>query len=138
MGRIIAIDYGKKRTGLAVSDPLKIIAGGLATVASQEVIAYLTKYIKENDVELLLVGEPRQMNYLPSENMLRVEIFKEKLQKALPAKEIKMVDERFTSVLAHRTMIQAGLKKTRRQDKALADEVSATILLQTYLESTRK
>jgi len=138
MGRIIAIDYGKKRTGLAVSDPLKMIAGGLVTLASEEVIAYLSKYIQENDVELLLLGEPRQMNYLPSENMPRVSVFKEKLQKAIPNKEIRMVDERFTSVLAHRTMIQAGLKKTMRQNKALADELSATILLQTYLESTRK
>lgn len=138
MGRIVAIDYGKKRTGLAVSDPLKMIAGGLVTLASREVIAYLIKYIRENDVELLLLGEPRQMNYLPSENMRRVKIFKDELQKAIPDKEIRMVDERFTSVLAHQAMIQAGLKKSTRQNKALADELSATILLQTYLESTRK
>ncbi|MDR0427638.1 MAG: Holliday junction resolvase RuvX [Dysgonamonadaceae bacterium] len=138
MGRIIAIDYGKKRTGLAVSDPLKIIAGGLKTVPSHEVISFLKQYTKENVVELFILGESRQMNYSLSENMQRVEIFKKELQKAFPAMPIQMVDERFTSVLAHQTMIDAGLKKTKRQDKALVDELSATILLQTYLESTRK
>ena len=138
MGRIIAIDYGKKRTGLAVSDPLKMIAGGLVTVPSQEVIAYLKTYIREQDVELFVLGEPRQMNYQPSENGERVRLFKRKLAKEIPSIEIKMVDERFTSVLAHQAMIDGGLKKMKRQDKALVDELSATIILQTYLETIRK
>ncbi|MDR0681715.1 MAG: Holliday junction resolvase RuvX [Dysgonamonadaceae bacterium] len=138
MGRIIAIDYGKKRTGLAVSDPLKIIAGGLATLSSHEVISYLKNYAEKQEIELFILGEPRQMNYLPSENMKRVEKFKEKLQKAIPSVEIKWVDERFTSVLAHKAMIQGGLKKIQRQNKELVDELSATILLQTYLETIRK
>ncbi|MDR0865198.1 MAG: Holliday junction resolvase RuvX [Candidatus Symbiothrix sp.] len=138
MSRIIAIDYGKKRTGLAVSDPLKLIAGGLTTVPSHEVIAFLEKYILNQEVELFILGEPRQMNYEPSENMFRVEQFKERLQKAIPAIPIQMVDERFTSVLAHQAMREGGLKKLKRQNKELVDELSATILLQTYLESIRK
>ncbi|GHT75815.1 putative pre-16S rRNA nuclease [Bacteroidia bacterium] len=138
MGRIFAIDYGKKRTGLAVSDPLKMIAGGLATVASQEVIGYLKNYVQKNDVELFLLGEPKQMNYQPSENNERVQSFKKKLTKEIPTIEIKMTDERFTSVLAHQAMIDGGLKKMKRQDKALVDELSATIILQTYLETIRK
>lgn len=138
MGRILAIDYGKKRTGLAVSDPLKIIAGGLTTVQSHKVIPFLLEYMKTNDVELLLLGEPRQLNNEPSENMARVQKFKNQLRKAMPFIDIKMVDERFTSVLAHRAMIEAGLKKHRKQNKELVDELSATILLQTYLESNKK
>jgi putative Holliday junction resolvase len=138
MGRIVAIDYGKKRTGLSVSDPLKMIAGGLTTVASGEVIAWLKNYIAVNEVELFILGEPRQMNYEPSENMARVEEFRKKLKKAIPAIDIRMVDERFTSVLAHQAMLAGGLKKMKRQNKELVDELSATILLQTYLESIRK
>ena len=138
MGRIIAIDYGKKRTGLPVSDPLKMIAGGLATVPSQNVIAYLKAYICEQDVELFVLGEPRQMNYQPSENGERVQLFKRKMEKEIPSIEIKMVDERFTSVLAHQAMIDGGLKKLKRQDKALVDELSAIIILQTYLETIRR
>jgi putative Holliday junction resolvase len=138
MGRIVAIDYGKKRTGLAVSDPLRMIAGGLTTVASREVIAYLQNYTATNEVELFILGEPRQMNYEPSENMSRVKEFRKKLQKAIPAVDIRMVDERFTSVLAHQAMLDGGLKKIKRQNKELVDELSATILLQTYLESIRK
>jgi putative Holliday junction resolvase len=138
MGRVVAIDYGKKRTGLAVSDPLKMIAGGLTTVASHEMIAYLKEYVKNQDVELFILGEPRQMNYEPSENMARVATFKERLQKAIPTIPIIMVDERFTSVLAHQAMLAGGLKKMKRQNKELVDELSATILLQTYLESIRK
>lgn len=138
MGRIVAIDYGKKRTGLAVSDPLKMIAGGLTTVLSHVTIPFLLNYVKENEVELFLLGEPRQMDYSPSENMSRVRQFKQKLQQAIPSIEIKMVDERFTSVLAHQAMIQGGLKKHKRQNKELVDELSATILLQTYLESIRE
>ncbi|GHT52015.1 putative pre-16S rRNA nuclease [Bacteroidia bacterium] len=134
MGRIMAIDYGKKRTGLAVSDPLQMIAGGLTTLPSCEIIPYLKQYADKEPVELFLLGEPRQMNYQPSENMPRVMLFKEKLQQTFPKVAIKLVDERFTSVLAHQAMLAGGLKKQQRQNKALVDELSATILLQSYLE----
>ncbi|MDR0799737.1 MAG: Holliday junction resolvase RuvX [Dysgonamonadaceae bacterium] len=137
MGRIIAIDYGKKRTGLAVSDPMKLIAGGLTTLPSGEVITFILNYIQKEEVELILLGEPRQMNYEYSENQPRVEGFRKSLQQAVPSTTIKMVDERFTSVLAHRAMLDGGLKKKQRQNKALVDELSATILLQSYLETLR-
>jgi putative Holliday junction resolvase len=137
MGRIMAIDYGKKRTGLAVTDPLKLIAGGLTTLPSHTVITFIGEYIQKEEVELILLGEPRQMNYEYSDNMPRVETFKQKLIQAIPSIEVKMVDERFTSVLAHRAMLQGGLKKIKRQDKELVDELSATILLQSYLETIR-
>jgi putative Holliday junction resolvase len=137
MGRIVAIDYGKKRTGLAVSDPLKLIAGGLTTVASGQAISYLKEYIVGHEVELFILGEPRQMNYEPSENMSRVEKFRKDLQKTIPSIAVRMVDERFTSVLAHQAMREGGLKKIKRQNKELVDELSATILLQTYLETIR-
>ncbi|MDR1562034.1 MAG: Holliday junction resolvase RuvX [Dysgonamonadaceae bacterium] len=135
MGRVIAIDYGKKRTGIAVSDPLQMIAGGLATVAAHEIIPFLKKYTEENEVELILLGEPRQMNYLYSENMDRVRQFHNLLHKSIPDIEIRYVDERFTSVLAHRAMLEGGLKRQKRRDKALVDEISATIILQSWLES---
>ena len=138
MGRIIAIDYGRKRTGLAVTDTLKIIAGGLVTLPGNEVISFLKNYILSEDVELFLLGEPRQMNYQPSENMRRVEQFRKKLQESIPQIEIKMIDERFTSVLAHRAMLEGGLKKKERRNKELVDELSAVIMLQSYLESVRK
>lgn len=134
MGRIIAIDYGKKRTGIAVTDPLKIIAGGLTTVPSYKLIAFLKDYIKTEDVELILIGEPRNMDYNPSENLNRVEKIKQQIIKSIPTIPIKSVDERFTSVLAQRAMIDGGLKKTARQNKELVDQISATIILQTYLE----
>jgi RNAse H-fold protein YqgF len=137
MGRIIAIDHGKKKTGIAVSDPLKIIAGGLTTVQSAQVINYLKDYMQKEEVELIILGEPYQMNYEPSENMPRVIKLKTELEKAFPRIPVKLTDERFTSVLAHRTMIDAGIKKMKRRDKALIDELSATILLQSYLESIR-
>lgn len=138
MARIVAIDYGKKRTGLAASDPLQLIAGGLATVDSRDAIDYLRRYVAREEVALFILGEPRQMNYQPSENMPRVEQFRRQLQQAFPAIDIRMVDERFTSTLAHRAMLEGGLRKSRRRDKALVDELSATILLQTYLETIRK
>ena len=138
VGRIIAIDYGRKRTGLAVSDPLQLIAGGLLTLFGNEVIPYLQEYVRREEVELILLGEPRQMNYQPSENMKWVELFKKKLEKEIPHIPVRMIDERFTSVLAHRAMLDAGLKKQDRRNKALVDELSATILLQSYIESIRK
>ncbi|MDR0769147.1 MAG: Holliday junction resolvase RuvX [Dysgonamonadaceae bacterium] len=135
MGRIIAIDYGKKRTGVAVSDPMKLIAGGLTTLPSADAIPFLKQYVTENKVEMCVLGEPRQMNYDHSENWNRVMQFKSDLQKAIPGIEIRMADERFTSVLAHQTMREGGLKKKDRQNKAMVDELSATILLQTFLET---
>ncbi|MCR5152823.1 MAG: Holliday junction resolvase RuvX [Prevotella sp.] len=137
MARILSIDYGKKRTGLAVTDPLQIIAGGLATVSTIELIPYLKDYISREQVERIVVGEPRQPNGMPSENLPRVQQFVRQWEKLNTGIPVVMYDERFTSVLAHRAMIDGGLKKKARQDKALVDEISATILLQDYLESRR-
>jgi len=137
MGRIVALDYGKKRTGVAVSDPLKLIAGGLTTLSSREVIVFLRQYVAENEVETFVLGDPRQMNYEPSENRERVIKFKEDLHRSFPDIEIQMMDERFTSLLAHQAMIQGGLKKKDRRNKALVDELSATILLQSFLETNK-
>jgi len=137
MGRIVALDYGKKRTGIAVSDPLRLIAGGLTTLPSNETIRFLKQYIADNVVDLFVLGDPRQMNYEPSENRERVLKFKKNLQQAFPDIEIQMVDERFTSQMAHQAMIQGGLKKKDRQNKALVDEISATILLQYFLEANK-
>ena len=137
MGRIVALDYGKKRTGVAVSDPLKLIAGGLTTLPSREVIVFLKRYIVDNKVDLFVLGDPRQMNYEPSENRERVIKFKEDLHRSFPDIEIQMMDERFTSLLAHQAMIQGGLKKKDRRNKALVDELSATILLQSFLETNK-
>jgi len=134
MGRIVALDYGKKRTGIAVSDPMKLIAGGLTTLPSNEVIGFLKHYNSENEIDLFILGDPRQMNYEPSENRERVIKFKKDLHQIFPEIEIEMVDERFTSLLAHQAMIQGGLKKKDRRNKALVDKVSATILLQSFLE----
>ncbi|MDR2691624.1 MAG: Holliday junction resolvase RuvX [Dysgonamonadaceae bacterium] len=137
MGRIIAIDYGKKRTGIAVSDPMQLIAGGLTALPSVEVVPFLKKYMAGNKVDTFILGEPRQMDYRHSENWDRVVQFGKHLQKTFPGIEIKMVDERFTSVLAHQAMREGGLKKKDRQNKALVDELSATILLQSYLETIK-
>ena len=133
--RILSIDYGKKRTGLAVTDPLQIIAGGLATVSTSELFDYLCDYIKREPVERIVIGEPRQTNGMPSENLTRVQQFVNRWRKVMPQIPIEYYDERFTSVLAHRTMIDAGLHKKARQDKALVDEISATIILQDYMKS---
>jgi len=138
MGRIVALDYGKKRTGIAVSDPLRLIAGGLTTLPSLDIIGFLKRYIAENAVDLFVLGDPRQMNYQSSENRERVLKFKDDLHRSFPDIEIQMVDERFTSLLAHQAMIQGGLKKKDRRNKALVDELSATILLQSFLETNRK
>jgi len=137
MGRIVALDYGKKRTGIAVSDPLRIIAGGLTTLPSEKTIDFLKKYVVENPVDLFVLGDPLQMNYKPSENRERVLKFKEDLHRTFPNIEIQMSDERFTSLLAHQAMIRGGLKKKDRQNKALVDELSATILLQSFLEASK-
>ena len=137
MARILSIDYGKKRTGLAVTDPLQIIAGGLATVSTSELFEYLKAYVEREQVERIVIGEPRQPNGQPSENLPRVQQFVNRWRKAIPQIPIELYDERFTSVLAHQAMIDGGLKKKARQDKALVDEISATIILQDYMRSRK-
>jgi len=136
--RILSIDYGKRRTGIAVTDPLQIIAGGLATVSTSTLYDYLVAYMAKESVERIVIGKPMQPNGQPSENLARVEQFVNRWRKSQPSVPIEYVDERFTSVLAHRAMIDGGLKKKDRQDKALVDEISATIILQSYLESRRR
>ena len=134
--RILSIDYGKKRTGLAVTDPLQIIAGGLGTVETSVLYEYIEAYIQREQVERIVIGKPMQPNGQPSENMVRVENFYNRWRKAHPEIPIEYYDERFTSVLAHRAMIDGGVKKkTRRENKGLVDEISATIILQDYLHS---
>ena len=137
MSRILAIDYGRKRTGVAVSDAMQIIANGLTTVPTHELLDFITGYGQKEPVERILVGLPKQMNNEASESMKYIDPFVRSLKKRLPEIPVEFVDERFTSVLAHRTMLEAGLKKKDRQNKALVDEISATIILQTYLESKR-
>lgn len=135
MGRILAIDYGQKRVGLAVTDPMQITANGLDTVLSHEIFDYLQRYIAREPVEKFVVGLPRQMNGQDSESMQYIKPFVTGLQRKFPDIELVYVDERFTSVLAHKTMLDAGLKKKDRQNKELVDKISATIILQSYLES---
>lgn len=136
--RILSIDYGKKRTGLAVTDPLQIIAGGLGTVETSVLYEYIEAYIQREQVERIVIGKPMQPNGQPSENMVRVENFYNRWRKAHPEIPIEYYDERFTSVLAHRAMIDGGVKKkTRRENKGLVDEISATIILQDYLHSRK-
>ena len=137
MSRILAIDYGRKRTGLAVSDTMQIIANGLTTVPTHELLDFIAGYVQKEPVERIIIGLPKQMNNEVSENMKYIEPFVRLLKKKIPEMPVEFVDERFTSVLAHRTMLGAGLKKKDRQNKALVDEISATIILQTYLESKR-
>ena len=137
MARILSIDYGKKRTGIAVTDPLQIIAGGLATVSTSELFDWLKAYLSKEQVERIIIGEPRQPNGQPSENLARVQQFVNRWRKAVPYVPIEFFDERFTSVLAHQAMLDGGLKKKARQDKALVDEISATIILQDYLRSRK-
>ena len=137
MARILSIDYGRKRTGLAVTDPLQLIAGGLATVATHELWDYLMQYTARETVERIVIGEPRQPNGQPSENMARVEQFVNRWRKQRPDIPIDYYDERFTSVLAHQAMRDAGLRRKARQDKALVDEISATIILEDYLRSSK-
>lgn len=137
MGRILAIDYGKKRTGLAVTDTLQLIPGGLTTVNSNEVLQFIINYCAKENVERIIIGLPKQMNYEPSESMQYIEPFYKALTKRLPNIPVEYVDERFTTVLAHRAMLEGGLRKKERQNKALADEVSAVILLQSYMESRK-
>lgn len=135
MGRILAIDYGKKRTGLAVTDPLQIIATGLTTVPSQTLIPYLKKYFETEQVELILIGEPKNLDGSDTDATALVTECIRILKKNFPAMPLKQIDERFTSKMAFQTMIDSGLKKKDRQNKGLVDEISATIILQEYLRS---
>lgn len=131
--RILAIDYGMKRTGIAVTDVMQMIASGLTTVESSKAIDFLKDYFTKEKVERVLIGDPKQMNGLPSESAPLIEAFIEKFTAQFPDMQLERVDERFTSKMAFQTMIDSGLKKKQRQDKALIDEISATILLQDYL-----
>lgn len=137
MGRVLAIDYGRKRVGLAVTDPLKIIANGLTTVPTAEVLDFICDYVHKEQVECIVIGLPKTMKNEDSESMKYIRPFIEKLKKKLPEMPIEMYDERFTSVLAHRAMVEGGMKKKDRQNKAVVDEISATIILQSYMESKR-
>ena len=133
--RILAIDYGQKRTGLAVTDPLQIIAGALDTVPTKDLERYVIDYVAREPVERIVIGQPRQMNGQDSENMCRITPFVNRLRKLLPTIPVELFDERFTSVMAHRTMLDAGLHKKARQDKATVDRIAATIILQGWMES---
>ncbi|MBN2519536.1 MAG: Holliday junction resolvase RuvX [Bacteroidales bacterium] len=138
MGRILAIDYGSKRVGLAVTDPLKIIANNLGTVHSKDIIDFIESYIKNEKVECIVVGHPKKMNNEPSEIMPLINAFLKELNKHFPEIPVQLIDERFTSKLALRAMIEGGMKKKDRQNKSNIDAVSATILLQHYLQMIKK
>jgi putative Holliday junction resolvase len=135
MPRILAIDYGSKRTGLAVTDPLQIIATGLATVESYKLLVFLKEYFKKEIVELILIGEPKNLNDSDTHATALVKQIVEKIKKEFPLIPIKMVDERFTSRMASRAMIEMGMKKKKRQNKSLIDEIAATIILQEYIQN---
>lgn len=137
MSRILAIDYGRKRTGIAVTDPMQIIASGLTTVPTHQLMDFLMKYVQQEKVERIIIGHPKQMNNEDSENMKNIVPFMNRLKKQLPDIPVELVDERFTSVLAHQAMLTGGLKKKDRQNKALVDEISATLILQSYMESRK-
>ncbi len=138
MGRILAIDYGRKRVGIAVTDPLQIIANGLTTVHSKDIWDFLSDYFKKEDVECIAIGYPKQMNNEASDAVRYINPFIKRLTKLYPEMPVKLVDERFTSKIAHQTMIDAGLRKKARQNKELVDTISATIILQSYLEQRSK
>lgn len=138
MPRILSIDYGRKRTGLAVTDPLQIIANGLTTIETKNLFDFLNEYIQHEEVEKIVVGKPTQPNGKPSENLARVENFVNRWRKVHPSIPVEYYDERFTSVLAHRAILEGGIrKKARRENKGLVDEVSATIILQDFMNSRR-
>lgn len=137
MSRVLCIDYGVRRTGIAVTDPLQIIANGLTTVETQKLMKFLQDYVAQEKVERFVVGLPKQTNGRDSDNLSRVRTFVEQLEKAIPNIPVEMWDERYTSVLAHQAMLQGGLRKKARQDKALVDEISACIILQGWMEGHR-
>ena len=135
MGRILAIDYGTKRTGIAITDELQIIASGLTTVDTNSLIDFLYTYVSTEKVDLIVVGLPKQMDNTPSESEVDIHRFLKKLNHKLPNIPVERVDERFTSKMAFQSMIDSGLKKKKRQNKKLIDEISATLILQSYLAS---
>lgn len=137
MGRILAIDYGRKRVGIAVTDPCGIIATGLQTVPAHEVLVFLQQYILREEVKLFVVGHPKQMDNTDSESMRYIKPFMTALKRKFPDIPVEMYDERFTSVLAHRALLEGGAKKKTRQDKGLIDTMSATIILTSYMEHQR-
>jgi len=133
VGRIVALDYGKVRTGIAVTDEMQIIASGLTTVDTKELLNFLRKYVLDEKVDKFVIGEPKQMNNLPSESEELIKPFLRTLEGVFPKIPVERQDERFTSKMAFQTMIDSGLNKKQRRDKALVDEISATIILQAYL-----
>lgn len=134
MGRILGIDYGRKRVGLAVTDPLKIFASPLETVMTHELDRFIEEYLTTEEVDAFVIGFPVQMNNKPSESVKYVDPFIKKLKKKFPDKTIHLVDERFTSQMAFRTMIDGGVKKEKRKDKSMVDKISASIILQSFLD----
>ncbi len=135
MGRILAIDYGTKRTGIAVTDPLRIVPGGLKTVATHELNAFLADYFSKESVDVIVVGHPTNMNGEESASMTQIRPFVNKLIKQYPDKKVVMFDERFTSVIAQRAILDSGIGRMARRNKALVDEVSATIILESFMDS---
>ena len=135
LGRILAIDFGKKRTGIAITDELQIIASGLTTVNTSELLPFLKEYTSKEKVSLFLMGQPKQMDNTASESEALITPFIKKIEKMFPAIPLKRIDERFTSKMAFQTMIDSGMKKKQRRNKAMVDEISATIILQSYLYS---
>ena len=135
LARILSFDIGKKRTGIAATDPLRIIANGICTIPTNDIIIFLTDYLSKEKVDILVIGNPKQMNNQPSEAVKYINPAINRIKKAFPDLPIALVDERFTSKLAFQTMIDGGVKKMDRQNKALVDTISATIILQSYLES---
>ena len=138
MARIMAIDLGRKRCGVAVTDPLQIIANGLTTVEAAKLPDFVVDYVKQEEVEAIVIGEPKDRHNNPSDSTKYINPIINRLRKLLPDMKIVRYDERFTSVLAHQTMLDAGLKKKQRQDKALVDTISATIILQSYMSSLNR
>lgn len=134
MGRVLALDYGEKRTGIAVTDELRLIASGLTTVPTIELVSFLKSYLNDESVDVFVIGEPKQMNNTPSESEQYITPFLVELAKHFPAVSIERQDERFTSKMAFQSMLDSGLKKKQRRNKALVDEISATLILQSYLE----
>ena len=135
MGRILGIDYGRKRTGIAVTDPLQIVAGNLATVPTHTLMSFIKDYITREQVDRIIIGQPTQLNGDPSESMKYITPFVKQLHKELPDMPVVMYDERFTSTIAHRAMIDGGMKKSDRRDKSRVDAIAATIILNDYLQS---
>lgn len=133
LARILALDYGEKRTGIAITDELQIIASGLATIDTKKIFSFLTDYLKNENVELFIVGEPKQLNYTESESEQFIKPFLEKLNQTFPKIPVRRIDERFTSKMAFQSMIESGLNRKQRKNKSLIDEISATLILQSYL-----